>query len=180
MWAIAIGFQFVMNFIFVSVFGKMSIASYFKKAGSPLLISLLTASSVAALPSNMDICKNKFGMDDNLVDLGIPIGQVMFKPCMAAVMIATCVGVASISGMTVSVQWIVTTVIIVFVLAIATPPIPGAALVVSSLLFEQMGLPADYLAIVITLGVVTDGSSTTSNLFSLHYVLFKISNKKKD
>lgn len=179
-WAIAIVVQFVLNLVFISVFGKMSIISYFKKAGSTLLISLLTASSVAALPSNMDLCKKEFGMDDKLVDLGIPIGQVMFMPCTAAILIASCVGVASISGMTVSVQWIVTAAIIVIVLAVATPPIPGSALVVFSLLFAQMGLPADYLAIVITLGVVADGIVTTANLSGLHYVLLKISNKKKD
>ncbi len=180
MWVIAIAVLFAMNIVLVSVFGKMSIASYFKNAGSTLLISLLTASSIAAFPSNMDICKNKFGIDDKLVDLGIPIGQVMFMPCTASAMVASCVGVASVSGMNVSVQWILTAVIIIFVLSVATPPIPGAALVAFSLLFAQMGLPADYIAIVITLGIVTDGIVTANNLFSLHYVLLKVSNKKKE
>ncbi len=180
MWAIAIAVQFVMDLVLVSIFGKMSIASYFKNAGSTLLISLLTGSSVAALPSNMELCKNKFGIDDKLVDLGIPIGQVMFMPGTASVLIANCVGVASVSGMTVSLQWIVTAVIIAFVLSVAAPPIPGAPLAIFSLLFAQMGLSADYLAIVIALGFVTEGIVTSSNLFGLHYVLLKISNKKKD
>lgn len=179
-WAIAIALQLVINLVFISVFGKMSIISYLKQAGSTLLIAFFTSSSVAALPSNMDVCKNKFGMDDKLVNLGIPIGQVLFMPCMASSIIAGCVGIASVSGMTVSIQWIVMAVIFAIVLSVANPPIPGAPLVAFSLLFAQMGLPSDYLAVVLAIGVAIDGFLTAFHLSSLHYVLLKISNKKKD
>ena len=179
-WAIAIFVQLVLNFVFVSVFGKMSIASYYKKAKEPLIISLLSASSVIALPYNMDACKKNFGMDDKLVNFGIPIGQVLFMPCSAVVLMATCVGIANISGTTISFSWIITAVIISIVLAVATPPIPGSALMVYSLLFTQMNFPAEYIGATIALGVVTDNIVTSSNLFSLHYLLLKIANKQEN
>ena len=44
------------------------------------MISLTTASSAAALSTNTRDAAEKFGIDKKLVDFGIPIGQVLFKP----------------------------------------------------------------------------------------------------
>lgn len=173
MWGIAIVLQFVMSIIFVSVFGKMSIFSYFKKAKKLLLISLFTSSSVAALSSNMNVCKNSFNISGKLVDFGVPIGQVMFMPCSAAVMIATCVGASYISGVAVSPVWILTVIIISIIMAVATPPIPGAALMIYSLLFSQMGLPSSCFGVAIALVAISDSIVTTLNIISLHYLLLK-------
>lgn len=173
MWVIAIALQFALNIVFVSVFGKMSALSYFKKAKSTLLITLFTSSSVAALPSNMSVCKNKFNIRGKLVDFGVPIGQVMFMPCSAAVMIATCVGSACISGVAVSPAWILTVIVISIIMSVATPPIPGAALMIYSLLFSQMGLPSSCFGVAIALVAVTDSIVTTLNVISLHYLLMK-------
>lgn len=179
MWLLAFAVQFALNLICVSVFGKMSIVSYFKKAKEPLMIALLTSSSAVTLPSNMETCRKQLGIDDRLVDFGIPIGQVLYMPCSAVVMIASCVGVSSVSGMTVSVAWIITAFIISIIMSIATPPTPGSVMMVYSLLFAQMGLPEAYFGVVIALGVLTDSIDTLLNVFSLQCLLLKLSNKKK-
>jgi len=178
MWMFVIALQLVLNVVFTTVFGKMNVVSYLKKAKSVLMVAFFTASSAAALPVNMEVCRKEFQIDERLVDLGIPIGQVLFMPCSAAGMIASCVSVSSLAGMKVSLPWILTAVIISVILAAAMPPAAGATLMAYSLLFAQMGLPKEYFGAVLAMSVITDSIVTMLNASSLHYLLLKVNNKE--
>jgi len=180
LWGIGIGLQTVLNILFNCIFGRMSILDYYRQAKEPLIISFLTASSVVALSYNIDACKNNFKLNGNLADLGVPIGQILFKPCSSVVMLATCVGVAYTTGQTVSLSWILIIILTGILLSVATPPTPGATMMVYSLLFAQMGLPSVYIGIALTLGSVTDNLVTMTNTSSLHYLLMKVNRNKID
>jgi len=179
LWGIGIGLQTMLNILFVCIFGRMSILDYYRQAKKPLVISLLTASSVVTLPYNIDVCKNNFKLNDNLTDLGVPIGQILFKPCSAVMMLATCVGVAYTTDQSASISWILIMILTGILLSVATPPTPGATMMVYSLLFAQMGLPVVYIGIALTLGSVTDNLVTMTNTSSLHYLLMKVSRNNR-
>ena len=52
-------------------------------------------------------------------------------------------------------------------LAFAAPPIPGGTLTCYTILFLQLGIPAQAVSIVISLNLVLEFLATASNLFCL-------------
>ena len=71
--------------------------------------------------------------------------------------------------------WMLTAFIISVVLAIAAPPVPGAALTCYTILFTQLGIPADAVAVVIALNVILEFVTTAADIFCLQTELVELS-----
>jgi Na+/H+-dicarboxylate symporter len=52
--------------------------------------------------------------------------------------------------------WLVTALLVCWIMAIATPPIPGGGTVVLTMLFAQLGIPQEALGIAMAFEVVAD------------------------
>ena len=63
------------------------------------------------------------------------------------------------------------------VLASATPPVPGGTTASFTILFSQLGLSQDSLAIILALNVVQEFFRTATNLFGGQCVLLDASMK---
>ena len=59
---------------------KVSTAVFLKKVFPVFLIGLTTASSAAAFLENRKVCEEKLGIDKKIVNIGVPLGQVVFMP----------------------------------------------------------------------------------------------------
>ncbi len=68
-----------------------------------------------------------------------------------------------------------TVFIISVILAIAAPPVPGAALTCYTILFMQLGIPTEAIAVVIALNVILEFVATAVNLFCLQTELVELS-----
>lgn len=76
--------------VLVSVHKKVSPLLLLKKIFPTFLIAVTTASSAAAFSTNTEACEKKLGIDRQLINLGIPFGQVVFMP--GAAVLFFCVG----------------------------------------------------------------------------------------
>ena len=65
--------------------------------------------------------------------------------------------------------------IISVVLAIAAPPVAGAALTCYTILFIQLGIPTDAIAVIIALNVILEFVATAANLFCLQTTMVELS-----
>ena len=139
------------------------------------IIALTTASSAAAFDSNMDICRNKLGIKDSLASFGVPFGMVIHKPNTALYYILFCMYAANVYDVDVSFIWIVSAVIVITISAVATPPIPGGSTATYTILFLQLGIPADVLAIALSIDMIFDFLMTSGDMVSLLFELFNIS-----
>ena len=80
-------------------------------------------------------------------------------------------------GVHCSVTWIAIAVFISAVVAIATPPIPGGGTVAYSILFLQLGIPKEALAIALALDVLADFLITAFDVLVLPMTLIQIASK---
>lgn len=151
--------------------GFFSIA---KKNLSSFIIALTTASSAAAFSSNMKAAKENFGIDDNLSGFSIPLGMIVHNPVAACYNIVLVIYFASVYDVSCSVGWLLVGIVVATVVAISSPPIPGGAAVSYALLFAQMGIPNEALAIVLILDVVTDFIVTAFECYVLPISLVNI------
>ncbi len=147
-----------------------------KKIMPTFLLGLSTASSVAAYSTNVECCEKDLGIDPRLIRFGVPLGQVVFMPGAAVTLLAAALGMAEVYGVTISPSWLLTALFITAVLAIAAPPVPGSALTCYTLLFVQLGVPAEAVAITTALNVVLEFTSTAVNLFGLQMALTLVGN----
>lgn len=138
-----------------------------KKLFPTFLIGLSTASSSAALQTNLETCEKKLGIDSKLVRFGVPLGQVVFMLGACAEQLVGCMCMAEIFEVSITPSFLVTAWLVSVLLAIAAPPIPGGGLATYTIMMTQLGIPAEALAIVIAFGVVSDFPSTACCLFTV-------------
>jgi Na+/H+-dicarboxylate symporter len=154
---------------------KVSAVKLLKKSMPTFLVALTTASSAASFSSNVTTCEKNFGIDESLVSFGIPLGMVVHKPMGAIYDQLILFFFAAKYGVSCSVGWLVIAVIISTVIAIATPPIPGGGAVGYTVLFAQMGIPMEALAIALTIDIITDFIITAFEMLALPLSLVNIS-----
>ena len=145
-----------------------------KKMMPTFLIALTTASSSAAFGVNMECCEKKLGIDKRIVNFGVPLGQVIFMPGVSVQFLAVGFCMAEIYGVTVSPVWLAMAFLIAIVLAVAAPPIPGGALTCYTILFVQLKIPMEAIAITIALNVILEFFTTAADLFCLQAELVEL------
>ncbi len=142
-----------------------------------LLIGITTASSAAAFGTNLTACRSKYGIDDSITSFGLPLGMVTFKPVTALNFLSASLFFAEVYQVPISVSWIVALLFSAAILALATPPIPGGALTAYTVLFTQLGIPAEALAIVLACDTIFDFVDTGFDQFLLPCALLNQAKK---
>ena len=150
---------------------------FLRKAGPTALICLTTASSSAAFGTNIETCRTRFGVDDKLVNFGIPFGQVIYKPSVGLLFFSAAVCMAEYYGITISAGWLATAVFVSAILSLATPPIPGSAIASFSVLFAQLGIPTEAIAVVMALNIILDFLETPTDAFGGQCMLLLSANR---
>lgn len=143
----------------------------------PFFIGLTTASSSAAMAATMDICENQLGIDKKIVNFGVPLGQIVFGigSVMEFIVLAFCM--AEIYDVSVTPVWTIMTILISVILTVAAPPIPGGSVALCTILFQQLGLPLEGLAIAVAIDVIADFFITAMDLFCQQSELVLLSGK---
>ncbi len=104
-----------------------------------LLINLTTSSQVSAMPESMRCCKEKWHINEKMVDFGLPFGIVIYMPNGAIMLGATAWVLTVIYSGPVDVATLVKLALVAVIVAIAAPPIPGSAFAVLPILFSACG-----------------------------------------
>ena len=68
------------------------------------------------------------------------------------------------SGMSVSVAWLITSMILCFTLSIAAPPVAGGGVAVISMILSTQGVPEEWHAIAIVALMLLDYISTSGRV----------------
>ena len=148
-----------------------------KKMLPTFLIGLTTASSSAAFATNMETCERKLGIDRRIINIGVPLGQVIYMPAAAVLFMAAGLGMADVYKVPVTLMWLLTAILICAILSIAAPPVPGAALTCYTITFLQLGIPNEAIAVTIALNVVMEFATTAANLTCLQGELILLADK---
>lgn len=138
-----------------------------KKGFSTFLIAFTTASSAAAFNSNVKTCRDEYGIDPSVTAFGVPLGIVTLKPTTSLNYLLVSVFFAEMYAVSISPSWIFLLLITCGVLALATPPIPGGGMTAYTVLFAQLGIPAEAIAIALACDMLFDFVSTGFDQFSI-------------
>ena len=156
---------------------RVSFPLVLRKLLPTYLIALSTASSSAALSSNLETCERRLGVSGRIVHFAVPLGQVMFKTGGAVGFFVLALGLAEFYGVAMPLSWIVTGVLTAGLLAIAAPPVPGGSLTCYTVLLAQLGIPDEAIGLAVAGNVILDFFMTSCGISCLQSELILSANR---
>jgi len=157
-------FIMLLHTVYASIKSKEPFLQIWKKSFEVYLLALSTSSSSACFSTNLSTCIDKYGMDRSFVNFGVPFLQVLYKPSVMTLYMICAFCMAENAALAVSSGWLATTFIMCIVLSVAAPPIPGGCTTSLTILFMQLGLPMESLAIALTITSLLDPVLTSSDI----------------
>ena len=151
----------------LSIKYKANFPLLLKKLLPTYVIGFTTASSAAAFATNMDTCEKKLGIEPKLTHFAIPLSQVIFKPSAVVGFSLISLSMAKMYSVPITPVWLITMTLIVALLSMAAPPIPGGSLTCYTVMFTQLSIPVEAVAIAVALNSVIDFIMTANNLTCL-------------
>ena len=141
----------------------VSIKMYLRILAEPLLIAFTTCSSVAALPANMRASR-RLGASKDVTSFALPLGCTINMDGAALYLGIASIFVADVYNMPLDFSQQMTVLIMSLLASVGSVGVPGSALIVMTMVFAQVGLPMEGIALVAGIDRVLDMARTTLNI----------------
>lgn len=158
---------------------RISPLKLLRKMLPALTVALGTSSSAAAYSTHVKCCEKDLGISPKITGFGIPLGTVAYIPLVSIYFLLCVFCGAEQYGTACSAVWLVVACLSASLLAFATPPVPGGAIACYAVLFAQMGIPAEALALALAMDAVIDRFNTTANLAMQQLELLSQAHRQK-
>ena len=117
--------------------------TFFRGLSAPLLTSFTTCSSAAALSTNLT-CVQKLGASRSVSSFSIPLGNTINMDGTAIYMGIVTIFAAEIYGMPLPLDQQISVLLIALLASVGTMGVPGAALIMLSMIFTHVGIPLSW------------------------------------
>lgn len=111
------------------------------------IVALTTVSSAVTLPIAMEGSKKDLGIGDRVTNLVLPLGVSLNSNGAAMHMAITVVTAAQLYGLEMSLERLVYLGILASLVSLANAVVPGASIVSLAIIFPQMGVPLEAVAL---------------------------------
>ena len=155
---------------------KVSVRRYLRKLLPAFMISLSSASVSAAFTTTIDTLIGPLGVDADYAPLAYNLGGILFRPGYCIVFTACSLFTADLYGIEVTWPWLLAAFLLSFILSVATPPVIGGTTVCFSILFTQLGINAEALAIIISVNAVFEFLTVAVNNYCLQSQIVLLGN----
>jgi Na+/H+-dicarboxylate symporter len=146
-------------------FGSWVSPLKFLQGGSDALITAFsTASSTVTMPITFDVLQRKIGLRESSASLGALVGSNFNNDGTALYEAMSALFISQILGQNLTLVQQVIVMITSIVASVGAAGIPEAGLVTMTLVFTSVGLPTEYIAILITVDWFLDRCRTAINV----------------
>lgn len=144
-------------------FTGLTPGAFLRGLASPLIIAFTTCSSAAALSANM-LSVQKLGASKTVSSFSIPLGNTINMDGAAIYMGVAAIFAAEIYGIPMPLDKQLTVLLLAVLASIGSMGVPGAALVMITMVFTQVGIPLEAVALVAGVDRIMDMARTTINV----------------
>ncbi len=136
---------------------------FIKDSAELWVYTLSTCSSVAAIPVNMKVAREKFNVPDRISSFTVPLGSQMNYD--GSVILYGCVimFICQMVGQSVSIEMLLRVVLISAILSTGGGGIPGSGIVKLMVVVSAFGLPTEIVGIIAAFYRLFDMGTTTNN-----------------
>ncbi len=142
----------------------LSIPMFLKKIRTAQLFAFSTASSGATIPITMRTMQERMGVDRSVSSFSVPFGATINMDGTAMMQGVATVFIANIYGIDLSLSQYLLVIVTAVLASIGTAAVPSVGLVMLSLVFNQVGLPVEGIAIILGVDRLLDMVRTAVNV----------------
>lgn len=147
----------------IKAFTQISPVTFFKESLPAILFAFSSTSSAATIPISMDVSK-KLGVPLPIRSFVLPLGSTVHMDGSAIYQGVCAIFIAQICGVDLTVGQMLMIVLTATLASIGAAGVPGAAIVMLSMVLESVGLPLEGIALVIGVDRILDMARTSLNV----------------
>ena len=146
------------------IFAKFSPLKFFRGIFPAQAIAFTTCSSSATLPVNMKCTEENLGVTKSICSFVLPLGATINMDGTALYQGVCALFIANVYGLDLTIAQQATIVLTATLASIGTAGVPGAGLIMLTMVLQTVGLPLEGLALVAGIDRILDMARTTVNI----------------
>ena len=150
----------------LAYFGRINPYSYLSDVREAPIMAFSTASSAATLPVSMRVVEEIGEVDPKTASFVLPLGATVSMDGTAAYLTIAVLYIANLAGVDLSFGDQVMLGITVVALSVGVAALPSASLVMMVVILNQVGLPVEYIALIVAVDRILDMCRTSLNVTS--------------
>jgi Na+/H+-dicarboxylate symporter len=143
---------------------RLNPLKFFKGSFDPIVLAFSASSSSAALPVSMRCAEDNLGVSNSVVSFSLPLGSTINMDGTAIYQGVCAMFVAQAWGIDLSIGQCATIVLTSCLGAIGTAGIPGAGLIMLTLVLSSVGLPLEAIGVIAGVDRLLDMARTAVNV----------------
>lgn len=148
----------------VKVLGRMDPLRFFKGLSPAMIIAFSTCSSSATLPVSMKSVEENLGVSKEVSSFVLPLGATINMDGTALYQGVCAVFVAQVYNLDLTLGQQLSVVLTATLASIGTAGLPGAGLIMLTMVLQSVGLPLEGLALIAGIDRILDMARTTVNI----------------
>jgi Na+/H+-dicarboxylate symporter len=148
----------------VSVIGKMNPIKFFKGIAPAAMTAFSTSSSSASLPVTLKNTTENLGVSEKVASFVLPLGATINMDGTALYQGVCALFIAQVYGIDLTMAQMGTIVLTATLASIGTAGVPGAGLIMLSLVLQAAGLPLEGVALIAGIDRILDMMRTCVNV----------------
>ena len=145
---------------------KINPYNYLNRVKDAILMAFSTASSAATLPVSLKTVVEKGGVSKESANFVLPLGATVSMDGTAAYLTVAVLYIANLAGVDMSFSQQLILGLTVVMLSIGVAALPSASLVMMVVILNELGLPTEYIAIIVSVDRILDMARTSVNVTS--------------
>ncbi len=144
--------------------GKINIIKFFFKMKNSLLFAFSTASSAATIPVNLKTVEENLGVKKSVASFTVPLGATINMDGTAIMQGVATVFLANTYGIDLGLADYLSVILVATLASVGTAGVPGVGLIMLTMVLNQVGLPAEGIALIIGIDRILDMARTAVNV----------------
>lgn len=150
--------------ILLRVLGKVSPLQFLKKVRTAQIFAFSTSSSSATIPVTLRTVEKRMGVDNSTASFVVPFGATINMDGTAIMQGVATVFIANVYGIELGLTGYLTVIGMAVLASIGTAGVPGVGLIMLAMVFSQVGLPIEGIALIMGVDRLLDMIRTAVNV----------------
>ncbi len=150
--------------ILLKLLGRVSPLIFLKKMRGVQIFAFSTSSSNATIPVTLRTAEKRLGVDNSTASFVVPFGATINMDGTAIMQGVATVFIANVYGIDLGVSGYLTVIGMAVLASIGTAGVPGVGLIMLAMVFNQVGLPIEGIALIMGVDRLLDMMRTAVNV----------------
>ncbi|MER2492998.1 dicarboxylate/amino acid:cation symporter [Catenovulum sediminis] len=150
--------------LILKLLARLNPIIFFKKMKDTLMFAFSTASSNATMPITLNTVTQKLGAGNSVASFTVPLGATINMDGTAIMQGVATVFIAQVYGIDLAFSDYVAVLLTATLASVGTAGVPGVGLILLAMVFQQVGLPVEGIALILGVDRLLDMTRTAVNV----------------